>query len=48
MASPELKERFAALGMEPLTSTPEQFASHIRSETTKWAKVVRDSGAKAE
>jgi tripartite-type tricarboxylate transporter receptor subunit TctC len=48
MASPELKERFAALGMEPLTSTPAQFASHIRSETTKWAKVVRDSGAKAE
>lgn len=48
MASPELKERFAALGMEPLSSTPEQFASHIRSETTKWAKVVRDSGAKAE
>jgi len=31
MASPELKERFAALGMEPRTSTPEQFASHIRS-----------------
>jgi tripartite-type tricarboxylate transporter receptor subunit TctC len=48
MASPELKERFAALGMEPLTSTPAQFASHIRSETAKWAKVVRDSGAKAE
>ncbi|WP_260502079.1 tripartite tricarboxylate transporter substrate-binding protein [Aquabacterium sp. J223] len=48
MASPELKERFAALGMEPRSSTPEQFASHIHSETAKWAKVVRDSGAKAE
>lgn len=48
MALPELRERFASLGMEPLTSTPEQFANFIRTETVKWAKVVRDSGAKAE
>ena len=30
------------------TSTPEQFASFIRSETAKWAKVVKASGAKPE
>jgi hypothetical protein len=29
-------------------STPEEFAAYIKSETVKWAKVVRDSGAKAE
>ncbi len=48
IALPELRERFATLGMEPRTSNPEQFAAFIRSETVKWAKVVRDSGAKAD
>ncbi len=47
MASPAIKERFSSLGMEPLTSDPEQFAAFIRSENTKWAKVVQQSGAKA-
>lgn len=48
MAQVDLKERFARLGMEPMTSTPEQFATHLRTETAKWAKIVRDSGARAE
>jgi tripartite-type tricarboxylate transporter receptor subunit TctC len=48
MASPAVKERFASLGMEPLTSDPEQFAAFIKSENTKWAKVVQQSGAKAD
>lgn len=48
MAQPDLKERFASLGMEPMSSTPEQFAAHLRAETTKWARIVRESGAKAE
>ena len=48
IALPELRERFATLGMEPRTSNSEQFAAFIRSETVKWAKVVRDSGAKAD
>ena len=48
MAQADLKERFARLGMEPMTSTPEQFATHLRAETAKWAKIVRDSGARAE
>jgi tripartite-type tricarboxylate transporter receptor subunit TctC len=34
--------------MEPTGSTPEEFSAYIRSETTKWAKVVKASGAKAE
>lgn len=31
-----------------MSSTPEQFAAHLRTETAKWAKIVRDSGARAE
>ncbi len=48
MAQADLKERFASLGMEPLSSTPEQFSAHLRTETAKWAKIVRDSGARVE
>lgn len=48
MAQADLNDRFASIGMEPMTSTPEQFAAHLRAETAKWAKIVRDSGARAE
>ncbi|MES2227948.1 MAG: tripartite tricarboxylate transporter substrate binding protein [Pseudomonadota bacterium] len=48
MTQPELKEAFARLGMEPMSGGPEPFAAFIRSETVKWAKIVRDAGAKAE
>jgi tripartite-type tricarboxylate transporter receptor subunit TctC len=47
-AQPELKQLFATMGMEPMTSTADQLAAFMRSESVKWAKVVRDSGAKAE
>ncbi|HKB63116.1 MAG TPA: tripartite tricarboxylate transporter substrate binding protein [Burkholderiales bacterium] len=45
---PEVVERLSGQGAEALGSTPEEFAAYIRSESVKWAKVVRDSGAKAE
>ncbi len=45
---PEVAERLSGQGAEPVGSTPEEFAAYIRSETVKWAKVVRESGAKAE
>jgi tripartite-type tricarboxylate transporter receptor subunit TctC len=45
---PEIVERLSGQGAEALGSTPEEFAAYIRSETLKWARVVRDSGAKAE
>lgn len=42
----DMKEKLAAQGTEVRTDTPEAFAAFIRSETTRWAKVVKESGAK--
>src|SRR5918999_1657638 len=48
MHSPELKERLAATGTEPLTSTPDEFAAYIKREIAKWGEVVRKAGVKAD
>ncbi|MCC7486789.1 MAG: tripartite tricarboxylate transporter substrate binding protein [Burkholderiales bacterium] len=45
---PEVTARLGGLGFEIVGSSPEAFAAYIRSETVKWAKVVKASGAKAE
>jgi tripartite-type tricarboxylate transporter receptor subunit TctC len=44
----DIVERLSGQGAEPVGSTPEEFAAYIKSESVKWAKVVRESGAKAE
>ena len=41
-------DKFAAAGIDPLPSSPEQFASFIRSETVRYAKVIKDAGIKPE
>ena len=40
----DLKEKFANLGAEAGSSTPEQFAAFIQSEIAKWGKVIKDAG----
>jgi tripartite-type tricarboxylate transporter receptor subunit TctC len=45
---PEVKARLHIQGLETLSSTPEQFGSYIKSETVKWAKVIKESGAKVD
>jgi tripartite-type tricarboxylate transporter receptor subunit TctC len=48
ITAPELKERLTALGAEPSIKTPPEFAQYVRNEIVKWAKVVKDSGAKLD
>ena len=48
LQTPDVKERLAAEGSTPGGITPEEFAVHIKREITKWAKVVKASGAKAD
>ncbi len=48
LATPEVKERLVALGLDPVGSTPEQFGAWIRDEISRWSKVVKASGAKAD
>lgn len=45
---PEVRERFATLGMVPVGDTPAQFAEHIRKELPKYEKLVKASGAKID
>ena len=48
LASDEVRKRLATDGAEPIPSTPEEYATHIDRDETKWSKVVKESGAKAE
>ena len=48
LASPSLREKFAAIGAEPTIGTPEQFRDLIRKEHAKWAEVIKRSGARID
>ena len=48
LRTPDMKERLAADGIEVLASTPEEFASFLKSETEKWARVFKAAGIKPE
>jgi tripartite-type tricarboxylate transporter receptor subunit TctC len=45
---PDLRDRLLRDGIEPVGSTPEQYADHIKKEAVKWGKVVKDSGARVD
>ena len=48
LEQPNVKARFAAQGFSATWTPPEKFGAYIQAEHTKWAKVVKDSGAKID
>lgn len=45
---PEVRDRFALLGFEPLGSTPDYFAGFIKDEMAKYQQIIKDANIKAE
>jgi tripartite-type tricarboxylate transporter receptor subunit TctC len=48
MRAPDMKSRMTGEGLVAVGSTREQFASHIKVELAKWAKVIKASGARVD
>jgi tripartite-type tricarboxylate transporter receptor subunit TctC len=48
MKLPDVQERFAALGVEPVGSAPDDFAIFVKSEIAKWEKVRKATGLSIE
>ena len=48
MTSPQMVERMAGYGIQTTHSTPEEFAERIRADTQKWARIIQQSGARAD
>ena len=46
--SPDIKDRLDALAFEPTAASLKETAGYVRDEVAKWAKIVRETGAKAE
>ncbi len=48
LKQPDVIERYTALGIESVTSTPQEFTGIIRSDLKKYLKVIKDAGIKTE
>jgi tripartite-type tricarboxylate transporter receptor subunit TctC len=48
MNTPDTIERLAVVAADPMTSSPEQFATYINQEIARWSKVVRTAGLRAD
>src|SRR5438477_607661 len=48
MQSPDGKDKFANLGVDAVTSTPAELGAYLKSETAKYAKLIKEAGIKGE
>jgi len=48
IAQPDMQERLATLGLEPVGDSPEEFSAQMKVEMEKWAKVIRAAKIKAQ
>lgn len=48
LKEPQVAERMAGAGLEPIGDTPAEFARYLRDEGVKWGKLIRSAGIKAE
>jgi len=45
---PEVRELISRQGANPVGNTSEEFGAYVKAEISKWAKIIKESGAKAE
>lgn len=48
IAHPDVRARFASLGLEPMSSSASEYSAFIQTDIAKWAKVVRDAGVRVD
>jgi tripartite-type tricarboxylate transporter receptor subunit TctC len=48
LALPDMKDKLAGIGADPVGSTPEELAAYIRREFTTWSKVIKEAGIRIE
>jgi tripartite-type tricarboxylate transporter receptor subunit TctC len=48
LAQPDVKERFASLGLDTVGSTPEEFREHLKRETANFSKLIKTAGIKPD
>jgi tripartite-type tricarboxylate transporter receptor subunit TctC len=48
LGEPEIRQKFLSTGVETVGSSPDEFASKIRSETVKWGRIFKAAGIRAQ
>ena len=48
LQSPEVRAHMNSAGIEVVGSTPTEFAAYFRAERERWAKIIRETGARAD